>query len=135
VIYTLLFLLVALACIPIRTLAQLAAPARLPFITTHGDLATQLAATSCAAPSVLHLSHRTGVAFVVRATPNALVQALAGTAFGLAALVTDPVGASMEYDILVLALAQRRLWASDLTYLALACGAVVLVKFAVFRVY
>jgi hypothetical protein len=35
------------------------------------------------------------------------------------------------YDVL----AQRRLWASELTYLALACGTVVLVKFAVFRVY
>jgi hypothetical protein len=68
----------------------------------------------------------------VRAPPNTLVQALAGTAFGLAALVTDPVfGAGVVYDVL----AQRRLWASELTYLALACGAVVLVKFAVFRVY
>jgi hypothetical protein len=71
----------------------------------------------------------------VRAPSNTLVQALAGTAFGLAALVTDPVfEAGVVYDVLALVLAQWRLWASELTYLALACGAVVLVKFAVFRV-
>jgi hypothetical protein len=128
--------LVALAFILVGTLVQLAALARLPVINTHDNLATQLCAKSGAALSVLHAFHSTGVAFGVRAPPNTLVQALAGTAFGLAALVTDPVfGAGVVYDILALMLAQRRLWASELTYLALACGAVVLVKFAVFRVY
>jgi hypothetical protein len=55
-------------------------------------------------------------------------------AVGLAALVTDPqFGAGVGY--VILALAQRRLRASELTYLALACEAVALVKFAAFRVY
>jgi hypothetical protein len=64
------------------------------------------------------------------------VPALSGTVFELATLVRDPqFGAGVVNDILALALAQRRLWASALTYLALACGAVALVKFAVFQVY
>jgi hypothetical protein len=124
--------LVALAFILVDTLTQLTALACLPVINTHDNLATQLCAKSGAALAVLHAFHSTGVAFGVRAPPNTLVQALAGTAFGLAALVTDPVfGAGVVYDVL----AQRQLWASELTYLALACGAIVLVKFAVFRVY
>jgi hypothetical protein len=77
-----------------------------------------------------------GVAVGVRAPPNTRVQALSSTEFGLAALGTDPqFGAGVMHDILALALAQRRLWASELAYLALACGAVILVKSAVLRVY
>jgi hypothetical protein len=46
----------------------------------------------------------------VHAPPNTRVPALSGTVFGLAALVTDPqFGAGVVYDILALALAQRRL--------------------------
>jgi hypothetical protein len=76
------------------------------------------------------------VAVGVRAPPNTLVPALLGTVSGLAALVTDPqFGAGVMYNMLALALAQWRLWASELTYLALACGAVVLFQFAVLRVY
>jgi hypothetical protein len=134
-IYTLLFLLVNLAFIPIPTLPQLAALARLPFITTDGDLATQLAAKSNAALSVLRIFHSVGAVFGVRAPLITFVQALAGTASGLAALVRDPqFGAGVVHDILALALAQRRLWLSALTYLALACEAVAVVKFAMFRV-
>jgi hypothetical protein len=74
------------------------------------------------------------VAVGMRTPPNTLVPALSGTVFGLAALATDPqFGAGVVHDILALAL--RRLWASELTYLALACGAVVPVEFAVFWVY
>jgi hypothetical protein len=75
------------------------------------------------------------VGFGVRAPPNMRVEALGGTAFELAALVTDPVfGAGVVYDVVVLVLAQRRLCASGLTRLALACGAVALVKFEVLEV-
>jgi hypothetical protein len=64
------------------------------------------------------------------------VQALAGTAFGLAALVANPVfGAGVFYNDLALMLAPRRLWATGLRYVALVGEAVVLVKFEVFKVY
>jgi hypothetical protein len=115
--------LVVLAFTLAGTLAQHAALARLPLIHMHDDFAGKRPAESDAA-----LVCSTGCG--VRRAPA--VQALAGTALGLTALMTDPVfGAGVVYDVL----AQRRLWASELTYLALACGAVVLVKFAVFRVY
>jgi hypothetical protein len=38
------------------------------------------------------------------------------------------------YDVLALELAQRRMWAGRLTYLAPACGAVALVKLEVLGV-
>jgi hypothetical protein len=39
------------------------------------------------------------------------------------------------YDLVALVVGQHRVWARELTYMALAVGAVVLAKFAVFRVY
>jgi hypothetical protein len=50
------------------------------------------------------------VAASVRAPPNTLVPAPSGTVLGLATLVKDPqFGAGVIYDILALALVQRRL--------------------------
>jgi hypothetical protein len=54
--------LVALVFILVYTLTQLFALARLRVINTHDNLATQLAAKSGAALSVLHFLHSRGVA-------------------------------------------------------------------------
>jgi hypothetical protein len=126
----------ALVLVALATLAQLGALARLPPLNTHANLATQLAAKSGGALCALLLAHALGVALRIRAPPGTLAQALAGSAFGLGALVTDPLfGAPLVYGLAALVLGQRTLWATELTYLTLACGAVVLVKCAVFRVY
>jgi hypothetical protein len=97
--------LVALALISVGTFAQCAAVTHLTFITTHDNLATPPSPPVRSSPSPI-----ARVAVGVRAPPNTRVPALSGTVFGLAALVTDPqFGAGVMYDILALALVQRRL--------------------------
>jgi hypothetical protein len=116
-------------------ITQLYAVSLLPLVT-HDNLATQLNAKSLAALSVLLCVQATGILFHIRPPPNTFIQALAGVFFGIAGLVSDPIfGAGIVYDLIALAIGQHRLWAKELTWLTLAVGAVVLVKYAVFRIY
>jgi hypothetical protein len=138
-IYTFLFIyhyfLVALIFILAATSIQLWAVGQLP-INTHDNLATQLNAKSAAAFAVLLCAQAFGVAFKLTPPPNTLAKALFGVFVGFAALTTDPLfGFGLVYDLFALTIGQHRLWASELTWITIAVGVVVAVKFMVFRVY
>jgi len=105
-------------------------------LATRGNLSTQLVAKTFGGIVILLFLDTAGVALGIHTPPSVLVKALFGVFFGLAVLTTDPLfGACLVYDLVALWFNQRHAWRGDLFWMVMAAGAVVLVKFAVYRVY
>jgi hypothetical protein len=105
-------------------------------LATRASLATHLTAKTFAGVLVLVFLSNLGVALKLQPPPSVLARALTGTLFGLACLTTDPIfGFCLVYDLAGLVVGQHRGWRGDLIWMTVGVGAVVLAKFAVFRVY